>query len=231
MKSTRSGSSGDRIAVKVPVSEIPVSARASSAFACGFLPDPFPILLEDKSRLDWPGAAYKPSVHVGVGQANITHTLVGARALKRLIDEGSAVWAVELRCPKTLMSRVETCRSERQSVTWSEDDVDEDIYVMPGVLARESLSLGDAELSSVWKGVPLQAPQGWWLVRGNVRRANTLAESLLKFQRQDDLKTGRMEVKPDEGSGRLRFTVWLASDLFEHVESNRTLKIAALVGA
>ncbi len=142
------------------------------------------------------------------------------------------MWAAELRCPKTLMARIETCSSDRQQVTWNERDVDGDIYVMPGVVTNERLVLEGAELSAIWKDIlPLQAPRGWWLVRGNVRRTKTLAESLLKFVLEENAESGRIEVKPDRSSGRLRFTVHVDPDLFEHVKSDRTLKIAALVGA
>ncbi len=149
----------------------------------------------------------------------------------RLLEVRQAAWAVELRCPKTLMARVEVCRGARQVVEWKEDDVVGDIYILPGMLALRALSIGDDELSPMWKGLRLKVPEGWWLVRGKVRRASTLTQSLLKFTKDDELDAGCMTVEPDESSGHLFFRVGLAPDVFAHAESDRTLQIAALVGA
>lgn len=194
-------------------------------------PDSLPLLLEDGSRLDWPGAAYVPDVRVGVGRATVVHELAGPRELVRLLEVRRAAWAVELRCPKTLMARVDVCRDARQVVEWKDDDVVGDIYILPGMLALQPLTIGDDELGPMWKGLRLRVPEGWWLVRGNARRASTLADSLLKFRKDDDLGPGLMTVEPDQSGGHLFFRVGLAPDVFAGAESNRPLQIAALVGA
>lgn len=193
--------------------------------------DSLPLLLEDGSRLDWPEAAYRTNVTVGVGQAIVRHHLSGAPSLRRMVESGMAAWGVELRCPQTLMARTITSSEDRHKVEWKTDDVYGELFLVPGVLTLRTVLLDSSELSPIWQGVPLEVPPGWWLAKGDALRANTLLESLLKFNRAEDLKPGRMEVVPDQSSGRLHFAVRMAPDVFEAVPSDRTLQVAALVGA
>ncbi len=195
-------------------------------------PNPLPLLLEDGSRLDWPDARYRPDVQVGVRRATVEHKLTGADPLNRLLEEGKAAWAVELRCPKTLMARIETSADAQQIAGWEHEEVHGDIHVIPGVIALRALSLDGARLSTLWKHLPaVQVPPGWWLARGVPRRASTRMESLLQFMRNDKLEPGRMEVGPDYGGGQLRFLVKMAPDIFDEARSNRSLRVAALIGA
>ena len=71
------------------------------------MPEPYPILLEGGSSLDWEAARYSTELRVGDGYATVTHTLQGAPQLQSLIEQGAARWALELRCPTTLLSRWE----------------------------------------------------------------------------------------------------------------------------
>ena len=193
---------------------------------------PLPILLEDGSRHDWQDAGYRPRVSAGSGRATVEHRLEDAPTLRKLIDNDDAAWAVELRCPKTLMARVDTSPAPSQVVRWSRDEVDDAVYIVPGVVALRELSLDRSALTSLWADAgELRVPAGWWLAKGDARRAQTLTQSLLKFIRDDGLTEGRMEVGPDRSSGRLRFSVKMAPDLFERARSNRDVQIAALVGA
>lgn len=189
-----------------------------------------PILLEDGSRFDWPSASYDPDVSVGSNRATVQHQLDGAPALRRLIEDGVAAWAVELRCPKTLMARVETSSADRQVVYWSPDNVDDVVYIVPGMIALRPASLNSSALTPLWADAgDLCVPAGWWLVKGEARRSKTLTESLVTFRRKSMAK-GTMEVSPDHSGGRLRFTVDMAPDVFERARSDRTLQVAALVG-
>lgn len=193
---------------------------------------PLPILLEDGSRHDWQDAGYRPRVSAGSGRATVEHRLEDAPTLRKLIDNDDAAWAVELRCPKTLMARVDTSSAPSQAVRWSRDEVDDAVYIVPGVIALRELSLDRSALTSLWADAgELHVPAGWWLAKGDARRATTLTQSLLKFSQNEHLKKGRMEVEPDFSSGRLRFTVKMAPDLFKRARSSRDVQIAALVGA
>lgn len=193
---------------------------------------PLPILLEDGSRYDWSSASYAPDVSVGINHATVQHQMDEAPALRRLIEDGLAAWAVELRCPKTLMARVETSSADRQDVRWSPDEVDDTVFLVPGLIALTRLSLDGSGLTSLWADAEdLSVPAGWWLAKGDARRSKTLTESLVTFLRGDkNMDKGTMEVSPDHSGGRLRFAVTMAPNVFKQAKSDRTLQVAALVG-
>lgn len=170
------------------------------------------------------GVAYRPTLRFDARGATVSHELQGAPKLARLIEEGRAAWAVEVRCPKTLMARVETGNEPSQRVEWCSDDVDETVFLVPGVVVLEGQSPGEAK--------------GRWLVRGDPQRTRALSESLLVYERSDGLEDGRMEVRPAFRSGKagerteaLRFTVSLAPDVYRRIWTDRSLQVAALIGA
>ncbi len=182
--------------------------------------------------MDWTDAQYTADIRAGAGQATVTHRLSNAPVLEHLIDSRSAAWAVEIRCPKTLMAKIESSAEARHVVKWDADDVDGDIFIMPGLLAREDLRLDASDLTSLYQDIgDLHVPQGYWLARGYTCRASTLLESLLSFRLDKGLKKGRMEVASDHGSGNLRFVVNMAPDAYEQARYDRSVQIAALVGA
>ena len=190
-----------------------------------------PMLLEDGSSLDWPDASYEPKVRVGASErATIVHKLSGAPSLERALEEGRATWAAEIRCAKTLISRVETSIDARQVVRWERGEFDGVSWIVPGLLAVQELPLATSELDAIWDGERLVVPSGWWLARGTKRKVNTLAQSLLRFVRDEDLDKGKMLIQPETGTGQLRFVAHLAEDLYAGVRTSRTLQVAALIG-
>lgn len=189
-----------------------------------------PKLLEDGSKLDWPDAEYSADVWLGDGFARVAHHLANAPALERLIAEGGAHWAVELRCPRTLLARIETATTREMEVRWAASEVDDLVYLIPGLLATRDVSLGTEGLGALWAGDTLDVPGGWWLARGTERRTSTLRESLLSFDEDADLPPGGMRVAPDSNSGRLRFIVYVASDIRAAVERDRSMQVAGLTG-
>lgn len=191
-----------------------------------------PVLTEDESRLDWPDAAYRPEVRIGGGAARIAHRLEGAPTLERLVAEGDARWAAELRCPRTLLARVATSDAAEHEAAWSADEVHGEVFVIPGLIAVRPLRLDDApELGALWRGQRLDVPAGWWLARGVTRRDSTLRESLLSFEPDADLPPGAMAVDVRNNDGRPRFFVRVAPDIRAAVERDRSLRVAGLIGA
>lgn len=190
-----------------------------------------PLLLEDGSRLDWLGATYATEVTVaGVDRALVRHQLSGASVLRQLIKDGKAAWAVELRCPKTLMARTVTSAEDLTTVKWKTGEVDGEIFLVPGLVALEETTLSSSELTSIWQdGAELHVPRGWWMAKGEAFRTDSLMRSLLSFERAK-LDAGQMEVAPDRSSGTLHFTIRMAPDVFDAVPTDRTLQVAALVG-
>ncbi len=186
-----------------------------------------PMLLEDGSRLDWPDATYAPEVRLGNRVATVIHRLSNAPTLERLIEEGAAEWATELRCPKTLLSRIDTATELR----WEDSEVDGLVYLIPGLVATKDTQLEAQDLNELWSGLTLDIPAGWWLARGREYRTSTLRQALLSFAEDNSLPNGGMRVSPDLSSGEVRFVAHLASDIYPTGRHDRSMQIAGLIGA
>ena len=191
-----------------------------------------PVLLQDRSSLDWPDAAYSPTVGIGGHHARVVHRLEGASLLDDLVARGDAVWAVELRCPKTLLARIEVSPEATQIVRWNRGEIDGAAWLLPGLLAPAPLRLpASADLHTVWRSALPEVPAGWWLARGDAYRIEPLVESLLRFELDENLAAGRMAVESNQGSGNLRFTVRSAPDVHRQaIQGDRSLWGAALIG-
>ena len=195
-------------------------------------PISLPVLLEDRSRFDWCRAEYEPDIRVAPTHATVEHRLRAASTLQRLVDDGKAKWATELRCPKTLYCRVEEASGANQVVKWARDDVDGDMFVIPGLVAATALVLqpGRDELSPIWLDTSFEVDKGWWLARGVARRTRTLGQSLLVFNEEEELPAGQMQIRRDQSAEELRFHVSIAKDIWPE-RTNRHVQIAALIGA
>ena len=142
------------------------------------------------------------------------------------------MWAVELRCPKTLLARTTTGQVSEQTIHWDDSEIDGPAWLLPGLLVTAPIRLRDTSaLNDLWRDSPLEIPSGCWLTRGDPRRIAPLTDSLLRFQRDESLAAGRMMTAPDRSSGSLRFVVRCAFDVHRQVErNNRSVWLAALIG-
>ena len=190
-----------------------------------------PLLLEDESRLDWPDGRYEPEVRVALDRAKIRHSISGAPSLERAVTDGFAKWAAEIRCPKTLLSRVALSAEPHHTFTWLRDELDGASWIVPGLLAVREFDLPAQELHPFWKDATLRVPPGWWLARGTKRKISTLAQSLLRFVKDEELADGTMHVQSESGTGQLGFVAHVAADIWAETRTNRTLQVAALIGA
>ncbi len=194
------------------------------------MPEPYPILLEDGSSLDWRNARYSTDLRVGDGYATVTNSLEEAPQLQSLIEQGTARWALELRCPTTLLSRWEHSDTAQCTTKWDAAEIQGELYFTPGLITVKPLSLTAEGLSDLW-ATPISVPRGCWLARGDVSRAKSLAASLLTFFPRSDLREGDMEVLPDTSGGDLHFNVFVSEQLFPQCRVRRDLQIAALIAA
>ena len=191
-----------------------------------------PLLREDGASMDWVQASYRAEITITGSTAVATNTLEDAPALEALIGSGQAEWALEFRCPKTLLASVARSPSAEVRCEWSPADVGGELFLTPGLVAVSDCVLDASGLNSLWGADPIAVRAGHWLARGIVLRTQSLASSLLEFQRKSSLNDGEMEVTPDTSSGDLRFKVWLAPSYFDRViQNNRDVQIAALIGA
>lgn len=191
-----------------------------------------PMVTEDGMRMDWVGVGYRPHIRVSDNSAVVINNLSNGEELERLVGEGLAKWVVEVKCPKTLYASIHESDQREISVSWDPSQVDDEVFLRPGMVAVQNLRVpGAALLPSIWSPVSVDIPSGWWLVQGNTRTSKPLTASLLTFMLDESLDKGCMNVLEDRSKGNLRFIVGLATGLFESRHRDRDIHIAGLISA
>ena len=190
-----------------------------------------PLLDEIGERFDWPKAALRTSVAVGPGEASVQCRLHQAPALQAALGTGQATWVAELRAPKSLYSRLIQSSTPDFKVRWNEAEVTRELYITAGIVAVDDFQLSAADLhQDTWEESEVPIPAGSWLALGKRRARDSVSASLLTFRLDSSLGDGRMRVAESTIDG-LRFTAWLAADLFERRVTSRDVQIAALIAA
>lgn len=191
-----------------------------------------PILRADGTSLDWDRASYSVNVKIQGRSAIAKHTLRDAPELEALIEAGAARWALELRCPRTLLARTVSDSEPTTIAYWKADEVHGELFVTPGLVATRPLQLSADGLNALWGTAPVDVGMGRWLARGPVLRNNSIAASLLTFESRDSLSGGQMCVEPNMSGGDLRFIVGLSPEHFAaRQQEQREVQLAALIAA
>ena len=193
-----------------------------------------PALTENVSALDWPDAAYRTEVRFGDGEAEVRQDMRRAPALAEIAQRSAdAVWAAELRCPRTLTASTEKLQESSGIVRWRPGDAAEgNVYVIPGLIAVRDFEIERPEgLHDIWGEGPFAVRAGQWLARGAVHSSSTLSQALLSFRRDADLRSGGMAVRYAGGIAGPLFVASLAADVWERGRSDRSVQISALIGA
>ena len=194
-----------------------------------------PVLSEDLSSLDWSQGEYAAEVTASIRAGTsitVRHRLIDNDTLTRAVEAGHAVFATELRCPRTLHSQRAAAAELSQRVTWDPDQVIwEDSFLVNGLVAAGGPPLRSSALNpTVWPdGETVAVPAGWWLARGDMHRLNPKIRSLLSFHAYASLDSGRMSVEEDTTRPHPHFRVKLALDLFKPLK--RDVQMAGLIGA
>lgn len=207
----------------------------SATDAPGTKPEPLPVLVHDGSRLDWVAAKYSATVALQRQASAVIHELRDAPEVEALLSNGDAVYATEIRCPRTMLSRVEHAEGTSQLISWHEAERNDDLYLIPGIIAMRDTSIASSGLHPLVHGgrTTVDIPAGWWLARGGEYQFTPLLVNLLRFVKDSDgeLKPGTMSVEEAELSGNPYFKVTLASELYDHRREDRDIQIAALIAA
>jgi len=173
----------------------------------------FPLLdaSGDEHSLDWPDAEYSASITGAAGLWEVRHHLSGAPGVTDLIEAGDAMYAAEVRCPRTLFSDLACSRGSVTDLRYPEAMVRAPVFVVPGVIAVSDCRLSTNDAAVIWKhtdsGVPVR--RGAWLVRGRAEKKD-LASSLLVFETVDELADHEMHIRPYEdqdGNTRLKISI------------------------
>ena len=200
--------------------------------------DPTPLLRQDDLTFDWQAAVYLPQVTVTSTSAKVTHVLEHAPQLDQLVRDGTARWAVEIRCPHAICAKIETSDGPVTEITWTEREIDLDgrVCVIPGLLTAEACELPRSGLTALWQegaAASILIPAGRWLALGSVHWVQPHFASLFSFNKLSDdspAAAGRMEVHPPGGgAAEFTFSVHLAPNIYSNRHS-RTIYHAALVG-
>ena len=207
----------------------------SSYSALGFDAEPLPILVHDGSRLDWHTAHYSATVALKRQASAIVHELRNAPEMEDLLSIGDAIYATEIRCPRTMLSRVEPSDGYEQVIEWHDSERNDDLYLIPGIIAARDTTLSASGLHPLIHGgrTSVNIPAGWWLARGGEYQFTPLLVSLLRFVKDSDgvLQPGTMSVEEADLSGNPYFKVTLAAELYDHRREHRDIQIAALIAA
>ncbi len=180
--------------------------------------------------MDWKRASYGVEIDVRRGGAQVTHRLRDAAEIENLIAAGDARFALEVRCPVTQYACIRLDADPSFQVVWPPDEVGDEIFLLPGVVAVEDVVLPAAALTDLWRDSPC-VPKGWWLAKGDVHTSQPLAASLVEYRRDADLPSGCMRVREDGSGEEPKFAVHLAPDVFGRVETDRDLQMAGLIAA
>lgn len=161
--------------------------------------------------LDWPEADYSATIVGSGGNWRVRHHLTGAPGVTDLIEAGEAMYAAEVRCPRTLFSDLACSRDQVTELQYPEAMVAVPVFVVPGVIAVSDCALATEHAAVVWRDAGSEIPvrRGSWLVRGRAEKED-LASSLLVFETVDGLDAHEMRIGtyPDrDGNTRVRIAI------------------------
>lgn len=200
--------------------------------------EPLPVLHHDGSRLDWLTAQYKATVALKQQVSTVVHELTDGPEIEALLKDGSAAYATEVRCPRTMLSRIVLSASHDQVdqvIEFKDTERNDDLFLIPGIIAKSNATLPTDGLHPLVRGgrPEVQIPAGWWLARGGEYRFTPLLVNLLRFvkDKDDKLRPGTMSVEEAILSGDPYFRVTLAAELYDHRREDRDVQIAALIAA
>lgn len=173
----------------------------------------FPLLdaSGDEHSLDWPEAEYSATVAGSAGHWRVRHRLSGAPGVTDLVEAGDAMYAAEVRCPRTLFSELAYSRDPVTDLRYPEAMVRAPVFVVPGVIAVADCRLSTNDTAVIWRDADSEVPvrRGAWLVRGRAVKED-LACSLLVFETVDELADHEMGIRPYEdqdGNTRLKISI------------------------
>lgn len=168
-------------------------------------------LRSGEPTLDWPFAVYEAEASGGGGSWRIEHRLEGADGIHDLINAGSAAWAAEVRCPRTLYSYLARSSSNVTMVQFDNSHTRDPVFVVPGVIVLEDCDLSTVGTAAIWQraGTHVRVSCGAWLVRGRAQKAD-VTSSLLLFVPDDALDDHELRIGPytdQDGNTRIRISM------------------------
>lgn len=183
----------------------------------------------DDATLDWRDAAYRASVTFVGDDVRVSQEISGSSHLNQRIQDGSARWVVELRSPSTLYAEVCNLDGAVATLPLRTNELGDVVFAIPGLVCETAFEIEPEALSPVWGGAAVAVAPGAWLARGSIYSNRNRVQSLIEFALDEHLAPGAMQIADPHGDDDIRFTVFLAPDLYSQT-ADRAIRHAALVG-
>lgn len=191
----------------------------------------YPMLrVGDDATLDWREAEYRASVRFVGSEVRVSQEITGCDQLSEYVKSGVACWAIELRSPSTLYAEVHELNDAEATLPLKTDEIGDILYAIPGLVSKTELHLDASSLTSLWADTLVAIPPGTWIARGQIHSNKDRVQSLIAFDLDPQLASGTMRIADPQGDDDIRFTVYLAPDLYQHT-GDRTVRHTALAGA
>ena len=196
-----------------------------------------PMLRADGQSTDFLDIQYENEVQpTRGGEALVTNRFEGSNAdvLHSLVDKGKAKWIIEIRSPAALYSKSYQTQDTVTNVSW---DINETgghlpVFIISGLVVVKQLTIPTKYFNEVWQDNDkeiLTFVEGAYLAKGIIYSAEPLLSSMLEFLRDDKARPGTMRIEgPNE---HIKFTVYLAEDIYKEIQQRRDVWIAALIGS
>ena len=192
-----------------------------------------PIPLLNNERLDWLNARYEAEAEFNRHVCTVKHKLSNASEIERLITERKAAFVAEVRCPRTMLVTTYHCHEAPQIIELPTTERDDNLYLLPGVVALQPLEVPASSLHELIRGNRSQVgiPEGWWIARGETQSFLEVLGNLVKFGLDKELPEGRMRVEETGDDSEPSFRVMLAKNIYEHIHLAPDIQRAGLIAA
>lgn len=174
-------------------------------------------------NLDWTNAGYAVQSHrVAPDCYKVIHEIAGAQPLLDLIQQGSAEWVVEARCPATVYSSVFGSAADRETIVrLPPNETIGTVDLWPGIVATKECRLNTEFLSEIWRRESeIDVSKGWWLARHGPLAVGDALGSIIAFRPDDNLAKGDLRIAASVTGGEFRFVIQLHPDQIEHTNDD-----------
>ena len=182
---------------------------------------PYPSI--EAGNFSFPGGEYDVNFETFDGiSVEITHRIINAPFLQRLIDGEKAKFGCLVSVPLTSYRKLHLSDTSKQTVKWELKVVGEPPMLCPVVICLEEIKhvFGqDDGVTEIWQCIEVVIPKGARLARGEYRRTSSSLSQLIKVSNIPEMKPGSFEVKACAEDG-FYFNLNVAEDLFKFIQSH-----------
>lgn len=154
----------------------------------------------------------------------LDHRVEGTGLIANWIENGQVTFACGAAAPVSAYRKVHVAQVPQQVVEWDPDDLGSGPLFTPMILSasdiRHRVDAARDGLHRLWHGRTLQLARGARIAICSTFAFQSGLLGLLHFSLREELDPGRFRVEPSQEGG-FKFRVFLAKDLFEHLQHHR----------